>query len=256
VHQHGNGIKGKPDLSKAKCKCLYHPSIIQCSCSHCTTFFENLDGRNVKMKGWRKDAKCDACGNNCNDESGSWLNFSKGLGEFVTSMFCPAVEIPGLCLPDINPNTGKEVDGTSRPFKMVQRRCWLGECKECGWDIRFKSMPLLPLEVPEEDGSARLEHVRCCPYEAKDLCSSTIWHEFRKVQRGFTKTGEPYFQSEWVPVEGSIRLFYYQLRQFYDIFCPHYYRVLWNETYDKLFLVFIIALPSTIRPVLCLAQEC
>jgi hypothetical protein len=43
-------------------------------------------------------------------------------------------------------------------------------------------------------------------------------------------TGEPFFQSEWVSVEGSIRLFYYSLRQFYDIFCPHYYRVL-NRTF-------------------------
>ncbi len=113
-----------------------------------------------EMSRLRTDAKCAECGNNCNDESGSWLNFSKGLGEFVTSMFCPAVEIPGLCLPDIIPNTGKEVDGTSRPFKIVQRRWSLGECKECGWDIRFKNMPLLPVKVPEEDGSARLEHVR------------------------------------------------------------------------------------------------
>ena len=237
-----NGIVGSPKLlSKNACPCLAGACISQCSCPHCTTFLENLDHRHLAtMCGWRTtavcvvvpesdtttnpDDPCDKCGGACQDANGPWKKMSSGLIPFLTHLLCPPVELPNIFVAAVDPNTGFEIPGENIPVKIIRRKCWLGECSECGWDKRFASFPLLPLTLEEDDNTTREVFVRACPREAR-LDAHTTYHEFRKMERGSCADGSPYLQPEWTPVTCTRRMFYYQLVEFMRDFLPHYYKV-------------------------------
>lgn len=235
-----HGIKGSPKmLSKNCCNCLAHACISQCSCPHCTTFLENLDHRHLAVRcGWRKVKAgvgvCTECDGECHDPNGVWQKMSGGLVPFITTMLCPAVSVPGLFVQSIDPLSGLEIPGERRPVKMIKRECWLGLCKKCGWDVRFAKFPLLPVTIKEDDDTVRQEHVRACPREAR-LDRDTTYHQFQMMERGQTKDGKPYRQSEWAPISSDRRTFYFRLYEWMTDFLPHYYKVRWHETFDKVF---------------------
>ena len=238
-----NGIKGSPRmLSKYACRCLAHACISQCSCPHCTTFLENLDHRHRSLLGgWRgrgdKKKQCSKCGGHCNDPKGLWQSMGAGLINFLRALLCPPVPVPGIFVVDVDPLTGFEIPGSRQPIKMIRRKCWLGKCEKCGWHNRFKDFPLLPLTIKEDDDSEQEVFVRACPQEAT-VDKTTTYHQFVKMERGSSKTeeGKPYTQPEWTPITVNRREFYYRLYTFMEDFLPHYYKVLWHEAFDKVFL--------------------
>ena len=248
-----NGIIGSYHLlTKRPCPCLVGACISQCSCPHCTTFLENLDHRHLASRcGWRKtavcvpvplsvgedtpeNATCNKCGGECQDRNGTWAKMSGGLFPFLTHMLCPPVVIPNIILNNIDPITGLEIPGDNAEVTIIPKKCWLGECSKCGWDNRFSKFPLLPLTIKEDNDTERKVYVRACPVAA---CTDkfTTYHEFRKMERGFGEDGKPYIQPEWTPVTTNRRMFYYQLVQYMKVFLPHYFKVVWHETFDKVF---------------------
>ena len=235
-----NGIKGSPKmLSKNACACLAGGCISQCSCPHCTTFLENLDHRHLAVRsGWRKQegdvGECTECGGECHDPHGTWMSMSGGLLPFLRKLLCPPQSIPGVFVNDVDPLTGFEIPGTSRPVKMIPRKCWLGKCHKCGWKNRFKKFPLLSLTIKEDDETEREVFVRACPREAR-LDRNTTFHQFVKMERGKSEGESAYTQPEWTPLVVSRREFYYRLHEFMEDFLPHYYLVRWHEAFDKLF---------------------
>lgn len=237
-----HGIKGSPKLlSKRACPCLAHAVISQCSCPHCTTFLENLDHRHLAVQcGWRRGldrqrhGECRECGGECRDPNGTWRKMSAGLTQFTQSLLCPPVTIDGISVNAIDPLTGMEIPGDQIPLKMIKRECWLGLCPHCGWDVRFKNFPRLPVKIGEGDDETEV-FVRACPREARtDL--NTTYHQFMKMERGTGKDGKPYTQPEWCPVVASRRLFYYRLYEFMQDFLPHYYKVLWHQAWEQVFM--------------------
>lgn len=259
------GIKGSPDmLSKNCCNCFVHAAISQCSCPHCTTFLENLDHRHLAVRcGWRKlkpgVGECTECGGACHDQKGVWLNMSGGLVPFISKMLCPAEPLPGVFVRSIDPNTGLEIPGELRPVKMIRKECWLGTCKDCGWDNRFAQFPLLPVTIEEDADTERQEFVRACPLEAR-LDRDTTYHQFQMMERGQTKDGKPYRQSEWSPIRSDRRTFYYRLYAWMQNFLPHYYKVRFHETFDKVFTPLYKRLAFTTFPTVTdetpTAEEC
>lgn len=236
-----HGIKGSPaTLSKKACRCLAGACISQCSCPHCTTFFENLDHRHLAIQcGWRKkkaddDDVCRKCGGGCHDRHGAWLKMSGGLIPFTRHILCPAITVPGVFVSAIDPTTGLEIPGQQSPIKMIPKKCWLGLCSKCGWDNRFAQFPLLPLTLKEDGQPDREVFVRACPREAR-TDANTTYHQFLKMERGTTSDGKPYTQPEWTPVVADRRTFYYRLHQFMETFLPHYYKVRWHESFDQVF---------------------
>ena len=250
------GIIGSPKMmSKMACRCFHHHAISQCSCPHCTQFLENLDHRHLAViQGWRKapvcivvpdsaptsepttDSKCSECGGECHDPEGTWRKMSGGLISFLTHMLCPAVELPNVSIASVDVTTGLEIKGSDVPVKMIPRKCWLGECQKCGWNNRFHNFPLFPVTLKEDDESEREVFVRACPREARND-KYTTYHEFRKMERGAVDAdGKVYTQTEWTPVTCTRRMFYYQLVEFMRDFLPHYYKVLWHQAWDKVFL--------------------
>ena len=236
-----HGIKGSPAMLKKKaCRCLAGACISQCSCPHCTHFLENLDHRHLAVHcGWRKVkpgvGECKECGGACHDPKGAWLNMSGGLVPFITNMLCPAVPVPGVYVRSVDPLTGLEIPGEVAPVKMIRKECWLGRCKDCGWNNRFANFPKLPVKVKEDDDTERTEFVHACPREAR-LDRNTTYHQFKMMERGLTKDGKPYTQSEWTPVTSDRRTFYYQLYSWMQNFLPHYYKVRWHETFEQVFV--------------------
>ena len=251
------GIMGSPHLlSKHACRCLVGACISQCSCPHCTTFLENLDHRHLAVRcGWRKTPVCvpvpssasalstssnvcRECGGHCRDPDGAWLQMSAGLIPFLRHILCPPVSVPNVSLASVDPTTGLEIPGESSPIKLVRRKCWLGECADCGWDKRFANFPVLPVTIKEDDFTNRVEYVRACPAEARED-RYTSWHEFRLMERGNCEDGSAYTQPEWTPITGTRRMFYYQLHQFMKVsylssLCMN---VLWHAMNSILFVV-------------------
>lgn len=238
------GIRGSFRLlSQRACPCLRGACISQCSCPHCTTFLENLDHRHLAVHcGWRKlsvcvpvpssaspgttSNLCRECDGACRNPNGPWLQMSAGLIPFLRHMMCPPATIPNVWVSAVDPITGLEISGERATVKMIRRKCWLGECSECGWNNRFSKFPLLPLSIKEDDLTEREVFVRACPREACDK-RYTTWHEFRLMERGQCEDGQAYTQPEWTPVTGTRRMFYYQLNQFmkvqsYYIYPPMY----------------------------------
>ena len=234
-----DGIKGSHKLlSKNSCPCLAHACISQCSCPHCTQFLENLDHRHLAVKcGWRKsDTPCDKCGGVCNDPNGPWSKMSGGLLAFTRALLCAPVEIPGLRTHVIDPYTGLEIPGETKPVKMIARRCWLGKCDKCGWRNRFKSCPKLPVTIDEDADSSQQCYVRACPLEAR-LDAKTTFHMFQNMERGTANDGETvYTQPEWTPITVTRRVFYYRLHEFMEDFLQHYYKVRWHECFQLVFI--------------------
>ena len=233
------GIKGSRKLlSKNCCPCLVHACISQCSCPHCTQFLENLDHRHLAVKcGWRKISRgqCDKCGGECNDPDGPWRAMSGGLLTFTKTLLCPAVEVPGVITHAIDPFTGFEIPGDTKPVKMIPRRCWLGKCAKCGWNNRFKNFPRLKLQLDEDAETTREVFVRACPLEAR-LDINTTFHMFQNMERGTASDGtSSYTQPEWTPITVSRRKFYYRLYEFMIDFMAHYYKVRWHECFDEVF---------------------
>lgn len=233
-----HGIQGSPALlSKWACPCLVAACISQCSCPHCTTFLENIDHRHLTFRGLGKrpssvcipeaetteaaaetvSSACTACGGECTKaHDGPWRKMSEGLIPFTLNILCPAVEIPNVSVAAYDPTTGLEIPGSVIPVKIIQRKCWLGECTKCGWDQRFAKFPLLPLKIKEDDNSERQVFVRACPREARED-RWTTWHEFRMMERGHGEDGSTYNQPEWTPITGTRRMFYYQLTEFMKV---------------------------------------
>lgn len=264
-----NGIKGSYRmLSQRACKCLVGACISQCSCPHCTTFLENLDHRHLASQfGWRKTAvcvpvpgdaarsetdKCVQCGGECHDPSGPWKQMSGGLIPFLTHMLCKPVAIPNVRVNNYDPTTGLELPGDSAPVMIINKKCWLGECSKCGWENRFSHFPLLPLKITEDDDTEREVFVRACPVAA---CTDkfTTYHEFRKMERGAGKDGQAYTQTEWTPITTNRRLFYYNLVEYMKTFLPHYFKVLWHEAWEKVFVqhykrLAYVGIPSQPQP--------
>ena len=236
-----HGIKGSPKLlSRRACPCLAGACISQCSCPHCTTFLENLDHRHLAVQcGWRRrkagDGECLECGGNCHDRNGAWLQMSNGVQSFAKSVLCPPVAVKGLFLAAVDPRTGLEIPGQQIPIKMIRRRCWLGNCPDCGWDNRFASFPSLPVILREDGDTEREVFVRACPLEARSDVNTT-YHQFQKMERGTGTDGKPYTQPEWCPVVSSRRVFYYRLYEFMKDFLPHYYTVLWHQACEQVFV--------------------
>ena len=247
-----NGIKGSFRLlSKRACPCLVGACISQCSCPHCTTFLENMDHRHLASQfGWRKTAvcvpvplgegtsettDCVQCGGDCRDPNGVWKLMSGGLIPFLSQMLCEPVEIPNIRVNNIDPTTGLELPGVSTAVMIIKKKCWLGECSKCGWENRFSKFPLLPLSIKEDADTEREVFVRACPVAA---CTDkyTTYHEFRKMERGPGKDGQAYTQTEWTPITTNRRLFYYNLVQYMKTFLPHYFKVLWHEAWEKVFV--------------------
>ena len=153
-----------------------------------------------------------------------YAQMSAGLISFTKSLLCPPVTVEGLAVSAVDPLTGFEIPNQTIPIKMVKRECWLGRCRHCGWDNRFKSFPLLPVTIKDGDTESEV-FVRACPREAR-LDLNTTYHQFLKMERGTGKDGKPYTQPEWCPVVVNRRLFYYRLHEFVQKFLPHYYKVL------------------------------
>ena len=247
-----NGIRGSFRLlSKRACPCLVGACISQCSCPHCTTFLENMDHRHLASQfGWRKTSvcvpvpvgataadkiDCDQCGGDCLDPNGPWKCMSAGLIPFLSHVLCKPVEIPHIRVNNYDPTTGLELADDNVPVMIVPKKCWLGECSHCGWDNRFAKFPLLPLKINEDEHTEREVFVRACPRVAC-LDKFTTYHEFRKMERGPGKDGQAYTQTEWTPITTNRRLFYYNLVQYMKTFLPHYFKVLWHEVWEKVFV--------------------
>ena len=235
-----NGVKGTPQmLSKHACKCLAHACISQCSCPHCTTFLENLDHRHLALRsGWREvevGEECTVCGGDCCDPDGAWRNMSGGVLAFIKYMLCPAIEVPGVFINAIDPLTGLEIPDEVAPVKMIRKECWLGQCSKCGWENRFHKFPKLAVKIQEDSTTERQVYVRACPREAR-VDRTTTYHEFVSMERGLSQDGGVYTQPTWTPITVDRRTFYYRLHQFMENFLPHYYKVQWHETFDKVFI--------------------
>ena len=66
---------------------------------------------------------------------------------------------------------------------------------------------------------------------------NTTYHQFLQMERSSQKEdAASYTQPEWTPVVTSRREFYYRLYQFMETFLPHYYKVLWHEAFDEVFM--------------------
>ena len=156
---------------------------------------------------------------------------SGGLVDFITSMLCPAVPVGDLTVMAVDPLTGLEIPGNVKPVMMIPQKCWLGTCTKCGWNNRFSNLPLLPVKIDDDTEV----FVRACPREAR-LDVNTTYHQFQNMERGLNEDGTSYTQPEWTPVVTSRREFYYRLFQFMENFLPHYYKVLWHEAFDEVFM--------------------
>ena len=237
------GIKGSfRMLSKKLCPCFVHASISQCSCPHCTTFLENMDHRHLGRWHYSPthgdqdvDPPCDKCAGECNDPMGPWRAMSGGVVEFMKHILCDPVPVPGLFVSAVDPLSGLEIPEKVVPLTMIPRRCWMGECSKCGWNVRFAKFPLLPVTINEDDETQQQVFVRACPREAC-IDKTTTMHQFLKMERGTSQDGKPYVQPEWTPVVVSRREFFYRLYTFMEEFMPHYYTVQWHKICDRLFL--------------------
>ena len=264
-----NGIKGSYQmLSKRACPCLVGACVSQCSCPHCTTFLENMDHRHLASQcGWRRKSVCvpvprDAdtseteecvqCGGDCRDPNHPWKKMSGGLIPFLRQMLCEPVAIPNVRVNNYDPTTGLELPDDSAPVMIIKKECWLGKCSKCGWENRFSKFPLLPLQLTEDGDTEREVFVRACPVAA---CTDkfTTYHEFRKMERGPGKDGQAYTQTEWTPITTNRRLFYYNLVEYMKTFLPHYFKVLWHEAWEKVFVqhykrLAYVGIPSQPQP--------
>ena len=111
---------------------------------------------------------------------------------------------------------------------------------------------VLPLKIKEDENTEREVFVRACPRAA---CTDkfTTYHEFQKMERGPGKDGEAYTQTEWTPITTTRRLFYYNLVQYMKTFLPHYFKVLWHEAFEKVFVqqykrLAFVGIPSQPQP--------
>ena len=160
--------------------------------------------------------------------------------------------LPNIRVNSYDPTTGLELPGENAPVMMVSKKCWHGECSDCGWDNRFANFPLLPLKISEDENTEREVFVRACP-RAACMDKFTTYHEFRKMERGPGKDGQPYTQTEWTPFTTTRRLFYYNLVQYMKTFLPHYFKVLWHEAWEKVFVqhykrLAYVGIPSQPQP--------
>ena len=159
---------------------------------------------------------------------------SGGVIPFTHKLLCPPVPIPGVYVNAVDPNTGFEKTDESKPVMMIPKACWLGKCSKCGWHNRFSKFPLLPLTIKEDENTEYQVQVRACPREAR-LDKNTTYHQFIKMERAKNADGSAYTQPEWTPLTVNRREFYYRLMLFMEDFLPHYFKVKWNDAFDKVF---------------------
>jgi len=118
--------------------------------------------------------------------------------------------------------------------------------QKCGWDASFKSMPMRERIVTEENTGEEVKHcIRACPDEYKRE-GKVIWMDFLKVAWGAenkTSNDEDQdwnsdvgvkFQTEWLPVEGSVPELFEHLLRSLEAYLPHAYEIKLSNRTDKL----------------------
>ena len=196
---------------------------------------------------------CNECNGQCHPGT-PYKTFAKSTAACRTALLCPKVHVPPLDLPVIDLNF-RPVDGKTDEFKIEPEKCCYGnhvglkrsvtgrveEYMKCGWDGKFSDMPL---HKWSQQGSATKEDVEysinACPNEI-NRAGKVIWMTFQKVARvGKSDDDEAYgedngvkFQTEWLPVEGTVKEFFVHVRDCINRYLPHSYEVTLSKRVDK-----------------------
>jgi hypothetical protein len=192
---------------------------------------------------------CKSCSGKCYAGS-TYQSFSTSLSACMDALLCEKVHIPQLDLPVLNINL-EEVPGETDRFKIHQERCCYGthqgltdetgarvaEHRKCGWDAVFCDMPMHErVETDESTGEEIMHRVRACPDEY-GRPGKTIWMDFQKVARTapaetlddeddeYGESNGIKFQTEWLPVEGTVPEFFSHLVASIEAYAEHIYEV-------------------------------
>ena len=250
-----NGIKGSAKLiARNLCPCLRKNSIARCVCTKCWTYEMNLSLYDSKRKGlWaaRKSSYSSEAATKCNCKNGAckegsaYRVFSRDVLATSAAFMCSRKEIPGMGLPSIDFNTGRENGAeTVATVMMHDKKCHRVDgttpCSKCGWNNLLKDMPQITVEYEDGDKTCQ-DTLRACSFEATSFRKFT-WNEFNKVDRNPKKKSsgtdedydeKPSYQTEWVPVKGNWAQFLCFLRDAQEIYLEHRWRVEWKMLTDK-----------------------
>lgn len=170
----------------------------------------------------------------------------------MDDLLCPKVHVPQLDLPVLDINF-EPVAGEIDQFKIHPENCCYGthvgitnaagervqEYRKCGWEAAISDMPLHErTDTNEATGEEILHRLRACPDEY-NRPGEVVWMDFVKVARTVpADTGnvededDEYgandgikFQSEWLPVEGTVPEFFSHLLRSIEEYHAHIYEV-------------------------------
>ena len=201
--------------------------------------------------------QCSLCSGECHPGS-KYQTFSVSPSTCTSALLCVRVHIPPYDLPKLDINF-RAIPGETDEFYMHPEACCYGthvgfntsagttqSYPKCGWDAAFKSMPMHERVVIEESTGEEVKHcIRACPDEY-ERDGKVIWMDFLKVARGAESTtnndddedwnaGDGVkFQSEWLPVEGSVPQFFEHLLRSLEAYLPHHYEIKLSNRTDRL----------------------
>ncbi len=191
--------------------------------------------------------QCQQCDGKCSDGS-VYQTFSSSLSTCMNALLCDKVHVPELDMKKLDINF-REEPGMVDKFEIYPAACCYGvhcgidklnkEYQKCGWDASFCDMP--SHERKDKDNVTHC--IRACPDEYQQTGKVT-WMDFIKVARTEEKTvneeEDEYggrngvkFQTEWLPVEGTVAEFFEHLRLSLDAYLPHRYEINLSSRADK-----------------------
>ena len=213
------------------------------------------------------DFQCKRCNGQCHPES-IYQTFSASPSTCMNALLCPKVRIPQLDMQKMDLNFN-EVPGGMDEFAIHEEECCYGnhmglrrvsggpmtQYPKCGWDARFSSMPL---HTRIEEGNTNNQPIEYCLHacpDEYDRCGKVTWMDFIKVARSPAQKqteDDDYggddgvrFQTEWLPVDGSVPEFFAHLIRSIDAYLPHAFEIRLSNRVDKCAQRAFIVSPAT-----------
>ena len=217
---------------------------------------EGMPEKNIKeyLDNHPELLQCQQCKGGC-CEGSVYQSFSVSLSTCMNALLCEKVRIEELDMPKLDVNF-REVPGEVDAFEIHQEDCCYGmhygldrsgpsatKFRQCGWNATFKDIALQErTEIDQVHGESIIHRVRVCPDEYAQKGKVT-WMDFIKVARSEEKGSdedEDYgagdgvkFQTEWLPVEGSVPEFFEHLLRSIDAYLPHKYELNLSHRVEK-----------------------
>ena len=234
---------------KRKCELIRNRQEENASEEEIHQFLQSLENNDDQLM-------CNKCSGNCHPGK-AYKTFSESPSTCRAALLCKQIHIPPLDLPVLDKNF-RLVPGEIDFFKIEPEACCYGHhvgletsstqttksYPKCGWDGKFRHMPLH--EWSEEDPKTKdiVSHsINACPIDINRE-GKIIWMKFQKVARAMEKPisdkDDDYgvgnsvkFQTEWLPVEGTVHQFFIHLRASIAAYLPHAYEVKLSGRADK-----------------------